>query len=266
MTYLGGWGMEGLLASRQPVLTGVVNGIDEDDWDPATDAHLAANYTAATLKEGKAANKAALQRELGLPVDPDVPLLAFIGRLDVQKGADLLLEAAPRLLEQHGPVQLVCLGSGTPDLEAGLRWLEATYPDQARGWVGFNVPLSHKLTAAADILLMPSRFEPCGLNQLYAMRYGAAPVAHRTGGLRDTVIDFDPFASPPAGTGWTFDRFEAGALVHAAGLALATLRKHPEDFAALQRRGMARDSSWGGAAREYERVFDWAHVDPPYCR
>jgi starch synthase len=112
---------------------------------------------------------------------------------------------------------------------------------------------------------MPSRFEPCGLNQLYAMRYGAAPVAHRTGGLRDTVIDFDPFASPQAGTGWTFDRFDHHSLAYAAGLAIDTYRSHKADFVGVQRRGMARDSSWRGAAREYERVFDWAHADGPYC-
>ncbi|GBF98815.1 soluble starch synthase chloroplastic [Raphidocelis subcapitata] len=263
-TYLGGWGLEGLLGARQPVLSGIVNGIDEDEWDPSTDVHLARNYSLADFKAGKAANKAALQKELGLPVDPDVPLLCFIGRLDFQKGADLVLQVAPWLMSQG--VQLICLGTGTPDLESGLRWLESSFPEQARGWVGFNVAMSHKMTAAADVLLMPSRFEPCGLNQLYAMRYGAVPVAHKTGGLRDTVIDFDPFAQPPVGTGWTFSNFEAGGLMHAIGTALTTLKKHPGDFEGIQRRGMARDSSWNGAAREYEQVFDWMHMDPPYCR
>ncbi|KAI8464053.1 MAG: hypothetical protein J3K34DRAFT_441759 [Monoraphidium minutum] len=263
-TYLGGWGMEGLLGDRHSVLTGIVNGIDMEEWNPATDPDLAANYSIADFKAGKAANKAALQKELGLPVDPDIPMLAFIGRLDFQKGADLVLQAAPWLMSQG--VQLVCLGTGTPDLEAGLRWLEATYPDQARGWVGFNVAMSHKMTAAADILLMPSRFEPCGLNQLYAMRYGAVPVAHKTGGLGDTVIDFDPFKKPPVGTGWTFSNFETGGLMHAAGLALSTMKKHPEDFEGIQRRGMERDSSWNASAREYEQIFDWAAMDAPWCK
>lgn len=263
-TYLGGWGLEGLLGARRPVLSGIVNGIDLEEWDPSTDKHLARNYSLSDFKAGKAANKAALQKELGLPVDPDVPLLCFIGRLDFQKGADLMLQVAPWLMSQG--VQLICLGTGTPDLEAGLRWLEASFPQQARGWVGFNVAMSHKMTAAADLLLMPSRFEPCGLNQLYAMRYGAVPVAHKTGGLRDTVIDFDPFAQPPVGTGWTFSNFESGGLMHAIGTALTTMKKHPGDFEGIQRRGMARDSSWNGAARDYEEVFDWMHMDPPYCR
>jgi len=267
-TWLGGWGLEGLLAARSPVLSGIVNGIEEAEWDPATDKDIARNYTAATLREGKAANKLALQRELGLPEDPDAPLLAFIGRLDYQKGADLILQAAPRILqEQGGRAQLVCLGSGTADLEGGLRWLEAAYPTQARGWVGFNVALSHRITAAADMLLMPSRFEPCGLNQLYAMAYGTVPIAHKTGGLADTVVDFDPFADGgPKGTGWTFSPCDAQGLAAAAGNALRTYGEHREEWEGIARRGMARDSSWEQAAVTYEQVFEWALVDPPYAR
>jgi starch synthase len=264
-TWLGGWGLEGLLAARSPVLTGIVNGIEESEWDPATDRDIAKNYTEATLKEGKKANKLALQRELGLPEDPDVPLLAFIGRLDYQKGADLILQAAPGIMQQG--CQLVCLGSGTADLEGGLRWLEAAYPTQARGWVGFNVALSHRITAAADMLLMPSRFEPCGLNQLYAMRYGTVPIAHKTGGLADTVVDFDPFAEGgPKGTGWTFSPCDAGGLISACSNALTTYRDHPKEFEAIALRGMARDSSWEQAATAYEQVFEWALIDPPYAR
>ena len=264
-TWLGGWGLEGLLAARSPVLTGIVNGIEEVEWDPAVDRDIAQNYSEASLREGKAANKRALQRELGLPEDPDAPLLAFIGRLDYQKGADLILQAAPWIMQQG--CQLVCLGSGAADLEGGLRWLEAAYPNQARGWVGFNVALSHRITAAADMLLMPSRFEPCGLNQLYAMRYGTVPIAHKTGGLADTVVDFDPFAEGgPQGTGWTFSPCDAGGLVAACGNALATYREHRAEFDAIALRGMARDSSWEQAATAYEQVFEWALIDPPYAR
>jgi starch synthase len=234
------------------VLSGIVNGIEESEWDPSTDRDIARNYSASTLREGKAANKLALQRELGLPEDPDAPLLAFIGRLDYQKGADLILQAAPWIMQQKG-AQLVCLGSGTPDLEGGLRWLEAAYPNQARGWVGFNVALSHRITAAADMLLMPSRFEPCGLNQLYAMAYG--------------TVDFDPFAAGgPKGTGWTFSPCDAGALTAALGNALRTYREHRAEFDGIALRGMARDSSWEQAATQYEQVFEWALVDPPYAR
>ncbi|PNW83927.1 hypothetical protein CHLRE_04g215150v5 [Chlamydomonas reinhardtii] len=262
-TYLGGWGMEGIIAARDPVLNGIVNGIDTDEWNPSIDPHLPATYDATNFVEGKAKCKMELQRELGLPVNEHIPLVAFIGRLDPQKGADILLEAAPALL-RHNNVQLVCLGSGNKDLEDGLRWLEAEFKDRARGWVGFNVPFSHKLTAAADILLMPSRFEPCGLNQLYAMRYGAVPVAHKTGGLRDTVLDFNPWAQE--GTGWTYTSCDAQGLLHAVGVALLTYNNHKEDFRKLQLRGMAREASWDGAAQQYEQIIDWAFMDPPYCR
>ncbi|KAG2432682.1 hypothetical protein HYH02_006667 [Chlamydomonas schloesseri] len=262
-TYLGGWGMEGIIASRNPVLNGIVNGIDTDEWNPATDPHLAATYDTTNFVEGKAKCKMELQRELGLPVNEHIPLIAFIGRLDPQKGADILLQAAPNLL-RYNNVQLVCLGSGNKDLEDGLRWLEGEFRDRARGWVGFNVPFSHKLTAAADILLMPSRFEPCGLNQLYAMRYGAVPVAHKTGGLRDTVLDFNPWAQE--GTGWTYTSCDAQGLLHAVGMALLTYNNHKDDFRKLQLRGMKREASWDGAAQQYEQIIDWSFMDPPYCR
>lgn len=149
-------------------------------------------------------------------------------------------------------------------MQNGLRWLEAAYPQQARGWVGFNVAMSHKFTAAADILLMPSRFEPCGLNQLYAMRYGTVPVAHKTGGLKDTVLDFNPWTNN--GTGWTFESCDAQGLMSTLGLALTTFREHPEDFKGIQIRGMTRDSSWDQAALQYEQVFEWALMDQPYCK
>ena len=223
----GGWGLEGLLASRAYALNGVLNGIDTVVWSPATDKHIVRRYTASTLREGKAANKAALQKELGLPVRPDVPLLGFIGRLDYQKGADLVLEAS-HWLADHG-AQLVCLGTGDADLEAGMRWLETAFPDQARGWVGFDVPFSHRVTAAADILLMPSRFEPCGLNQLYAMAYGTVPVAHSTGGLRDTVVPYDP-AAEDGTTGWTFSPCTTPAFIGALGHALLTYKEYPDAF------------------------------------
>ncbi|GLI71524.1 hypothetical protein VaNZ11_016750 [Volvox africanus] len=262
-TYLGGWGMEGIIASRSPVLNGVVNGIDTDEWNPATDPHLPAKYDTTNFVEGKSKCKMELQRELGLPVNEHIPLIAFIGRLDPQKGADILLEAAPSLL-RHNNVQLVCLGSGNKDLEDGLRWLEGSFRDRARGWVGFNVPLSHRLTAAADILLMPSRFEPCGLNQLYAMRYGTVPVAHKTGGLRDTVIDFNPWNQ--SGTGWTYTSCDAQGLLHAIGLSLLTYHNHRDDFRKLQLRGMNREASWDQAAQEYEQIISWSVIDAPYCR
>lgn len=258
----GGWGMEGMLTSRSYALNGVLNGVDLVEWDPDNDPHIYQNFNESNFAEGKKVNKAGLQKEMGLPERPEVPIIGFIGRLDYQKGADLVLGAAHWLLNQD--VQIICLGTGDKHLEAGMRWLESAYPDKARGWVGFNVPMSHKITAACDLLLMPSRFEPCGLNQLYAMRYGTVPVAHATGGLRDTVLPFNPWEV--TGTGWTFSPCTVDAFTATLGQALDTYRNHTDSFTDLQSRGMVRDSSWDKAAQEYEQIFEWAKVDAPYCQ
>jgi starch synthase len=192
----------------------------------------------------------ALQKELGLKVDPDIPLFGFIGRLDYQKGVDLIRDSHGWLMGQG--VQLVMLGSGRADLENDLRSMEASHNQQTRSWVGFSVKMAHRITAGADILLMPSRFEPCGLNQLYAMAYGTVPVVHAVGGLRDTVTPFNPFEQ--TGTGWTFERAEAEHMRGACTNALETYRKYRPDFVKLQRRGMAQDLSWDHAAQIYEEV------------
>ncbi|CAF2373374.1 unnamed protein product [Brassica napus] len=204
-----------------------------------------------TLHIGKPQCKAALQREVGLLVRPDVPLIGFIERLDHQKGVDLITVAVPWMMSQD--VQLVMLGSGRPDLEEVLRRMEYQYRDKARGWVGFSVRTAHRITAGADVLLMPSRFEPCGLNQLYAMKYGTVPVVHAVGGLRDTVQQFDPYSE--TGLGWTFDSAEAGKLIHALGNCLLTYREYKESWEGLLRRGMAQDLSWDNAAENYEEVL-----------
>jgi len=254
----GGFGLDGIVGHRWYHLNGILNGIDEDDWSPENDVHLEHNYSASDLS-GKAEMKLAVQRELGLREDPNIPLLAFIGRLDPQKGADMLLEAVPWIVSEGA--QLVMLGSGKQDLEDGLKWAEGAYRDNVRGWVGFNVPFSHRLTAAADILIMPSRFEPCGLNQMYAMRYGTVPIAHATGGLRDTVITFNPYENE--GTGWAFSPATTDALIDSIGKALFTYREHPECWKSLMVRGMTRDCSWDSAASAYEEIFGWSKQDPP---
>ncbi|KAK9682372.1 hypothetical protein RND81_10G069200 [Saponaria officinalis] len=254
-TQEGGWGLHGIINENDWKLRGIVNGIDSKEWSPQFDVHLNTdgytNYSLDTLKPGKAQCKTALQRELGLPVRDDVALIGFIGRLDPQKGVDLIGEAIPWLMDQN--VQLVMLGTGRPDLEQMLQHFEAQYHDRIRGWVGFSVKMSHRITAGADILLMPSRFEPCGLNQLYAMNYGTIPVVHAVGGLRDTVQPFDPYNN--TGLGWTFDRAEANRLIHALGNCLLTFRDYKESWFGLQRRGMTQDLSWDHAAQIYEEVL-----------
>lgn len=251
----GGWGLHGIINENDWKIKGIVNGIDTKDWNPQIDIHLKSdgytNYSLDTLQTGKPQCKAALQKELGLPVRDDVPLIGFIGRLDHQKGVDLIAEAVPWIVDQDA--QLVMLGTGRPDLEQMLRQIESQHHDKIRGWVGFSVKTAHRITAGADILLMPSRFEPCGLNQLYAMSYGTIPVVHAVGGLRDTVEPFNPYEE--SGVGWTFDRAESSQLIHALGNCFLTYRQYKVSWEGLQRRGMTRDLSWDNAAENYEEVL-----------
>ena len=177
-------GMAGLLRHRSEQLSGILNGIDTTLWNPATDPHLEQTYSARHL-EGKAANKAALQAELGLEQRTDLPLLAVVSRLTEQKGLDLLLEVAPQILKL--PAQLVVLGNGGHALEHGYTALAHKHKNRCAVTIGFNEALAHRIEASADIFLMPSRFEPCGLNQMYSLRYGTPPVVRATGGLADTV-------------------------------------------------------------------------------
>ncbi|CAM6102451.1 unnamed protein product [Calypogeia fissa] len=260
----GGWGLDGLLRSRNAVINGITNGVDIDEWNPAADKYLPSQYSIDDLA-GKAECKAALQKELGFAVRPEVPLIGFIGRLDYQKGPDLIQAGLPELMTDD--VQVVMLGSGDPDYETWMAWAESAYPEKFRGWVGFSVPVAHRITAGCDILLMPSRFEPCGLNQLYAMRYGTVPVAHCTGGLRDTIESFNPVANAGngGGTGWTFSPLSKDAMMGAMWTAIGTYRNEKEHWAGIMNRGMSQDYSWDRAALQYEQVFGWAMIDPPYA-
>ncbi|KAM3401862.1 hypothetical protein ACQJBY_006068 [Aegilops geniculata] len=251
----GGWGLHGIINESDWKFQGIVNGIDTTDWNPRCDVHLKSdgysNYSLETVETGKAQCKAALQKELGLPVRGDVPVIAFIGRLDNQKGVDLIAEAMPWIAGQD--VHVILLGTGRQDLEDTLRRLESQHYDRVRGWVGFSVRLAHRMTAGADILLMPSRFEPCGLNQLYAMMYGTVPVVHAVGGLRDTVQHYNPYEE--AGLGWTFENAEANRMIDALGHCLNTYRNYKSSWEGLRRRGMMQDLSWDTAAKRYEEVL-----------
>ena len=256
-----GCGLEGVLRARGKALDGILNGIDASEWSPLTDAHLPATYGAEALGDlkedgapgprpqgGKALCKTALQRELGLPVRASVPVVGFIGRLTGQKGIDLLVEVGG-WLASTGAAQLVLLGTGEARYEAALRKLGQRWPDRVSARLAFDVGLSHRITAGSDLLLMPSRFEPCGLNQLYALAYGTVPVVHATGGLADTVHTFDP--STDTGTGWAFTEPTAAAFRQALGLALKTWHQHPATFRRIAARGMAADHGWSRSAQSY---------------
>jgi len=256
-----GCGLEGVLRARKDALDGILNGIDGSEWSPRTDGHLPANYgldALGCLTEdgspgplvggGKHLCKAALQRELGLPVRAGVPLVGFIGRLTGQKGIDLLAEVGD-WLANTGAAQLVLLGTGERRYEEALRRLARRWPRRVHARLAFDVGLSHRITAGSDILLMPSRFEPCGLNQLYALAYGTVPVVHATGGLADTVHTFDP--TTDTGTGWAFTEPTAASFRQALGFALKTWHQHPATFRRIAARGMSADHGWTTSARRY---------------
>ncbi|MGQ0749506.1 MAG: glycogen synthase GlgA [Betaproteobacteria bacterium] len=248
-----GAGMHDILRHRSPALTGIQNGIDTGEWDPAADSCLPAHYTAGTLTR-KADVKRALASRLGLTeISPDVPLLGFVGRLTHQKGADLLVAAAPDLLAMD--VRMVVLGTGTREQEDALRALADRYPGMVSVTLGFDEPLAHLIEGGADLFIMPSRFEPCGLNQMYSQRYGTPPVAHATGGLVDTIADCtEETLRARTATGFLFREPSARALIAAVERALAVYRV-PDRWRSLQRSGMARDFSWTRPARQYAALY-----------
>ncbi len=244
-----GCGLEGLLHQRQGDLTGILNGIDPE-WHPRQDPLIPHPYDRSNLAP-KAANKAALQQQLGLTPEPQAMLVGMVTRLTHQKGIDLVLERLEQWM-QH-PVQWVILGSGDGATEQRLRALSGRFPGRLSVTLAFSEPLAHLIIAGSDVLLMPSRFEPCGLTQLYAMAYGTLPLVHRTGGLADTVLD-EADKAQPAATGFCFDEPSADAL---AGTFLRALEcfTQPERWRALQLNGMSRDSSWDHAAQEYLSIY-----------
>ena len=243
----GGHGLDGVLRARADRLAGILNGIDTESWNPRIDPELIANFEAATLPR-RARNKTELQREAGLENDPRMPLLAVVSRLVKEKGYDFAAPAIRRWLDRGG--QFVLLGTGDPALEHEYAQFELRYPHRASVRLRFDARYARRIYGGADAILLPSRYEPCGLAQMIAMRYGCVPVARRTGGLADTVTD----AGDPGGTGLMFDEFHAWALWDALDRALKVYA-HPAKWAELQRNGMARDFSWSRSAAEYAAVY-----------
>ena len=247
-----GCGFEGLLASRADRLTGIINGIDEDAWNPQRDPDLAAHYSVQDLA-GKAKNKAALQQRFGLQMEPKAPLLAMVSRLTWQKGVDTLIAAAPTWLESGA--QMAIIGSGDSGLEAALSRLSQTFPGRMGFVQGYDESLAHLLEAGADMYLMPSRFEPCGLNQLYSMRYGTPPIVRRTGGLADTVVNADDAnLKAKTATGFVFSGDADDTLIGATNRALE-LYPNVRAWRQVMRTGMRSDFSWHGPGKAYQRLY-----------
>jgi starch synthase len=253
-----GEGLDGVLRLRAPDLHGILNGVDYTIWDPAGDPAIAATYDRRD-RSGKVRCKAALQREMGLEVRGDAPLLGVISRLATQKGIDLVVEVAAELLTTSD-VQVVVLGSGDPVLEGALLRLREQAPRRIALRLGFDDALAHRIEAGADMFLMPSRYEPCGLSQLYSLRYGTVPVVHATGGLADTVQDYDP--TRDTGTGFTFAPLRRELFLTAIRRALTTWRD-PARWRGIVDRGMAADFSWDAAATRYRALYETLLARPP---
>ena len=247
-----GCGLDGLLRRREYELTGILNGVDYGEWNTTANPALPHAFDADHL-EGKASNKIDLQAELGLQPRPDLPLFANITRLTDQKGADLQLAALQELLAAGVPLQFALLGSGHPGLESDYQSLAAQHPGQVAVTIGFDAALAHRMEAAADFFLMPSRFEPCGLNQLYSLRYGTLPVVRATGGLQDSVID--PRENLERATGIKFHDPSAPALANAIRKALS-LYPNTDLLRHFRRNGMRSDFSWEKQSREYVELYE----------
>jgi starch synthase len=248
----GGMGLAGLLRGRADVLSGILNGIDTSVWNPASDPALASPFGTGDLAS-REPNKAALQQRLGMAPAREALLFGVVSRLSWQKGCDLLLEAVPAIVASGG--QLALLGSGDRSLEAAFSDAAAAHPGSVACVTGYDEALAHQIQAGCDALLVPSRFEPCGLTQLCALRYGAVPVVSRVGGLADTVIDASPMAlAAGAATGVQFAPVTSGALEHAIRRSFALYRT-PERWRSLQAAGMATDVSWAAPARAYADLY-----------
>ena len=250
MTTEFGCGLDQILRIESGKLSGIVNGIDTDLYNPETDPLLDYHFNKSDLS-GKAQNKAKLQEKLGLPVRPDVPMIGIVSRLTRQKGFDVVVEGLHRMLQED--VQIVLLGTGDPGFEEAFSWFGQVFPDKLSANITFDVKLAQEIYAASDIFLMPSRFEPCGLSQMMAMRYGTLPLVHEVGGLRDTVQPFNPIEG--TGTGFSFDNLTSYWLNWALQTALDVYYNHPDVWKKLQVQAMECDFSWDTACQSYLDLY-----------
>lgn len=246
-----GMGMNGQLRAKGDAYAGILNGVDYADWDPATDKHLPANYSPDDLA-GKAACKKALQEMFGLEVNPDIPLVGVVSRFADQKGLDLFYAAIHQAL-QNMKVQFVVLGSGDKTLEGYYMALPGQYPGRVGTFIGYDNPKAHLIEAGSDFFAMPSRFEPCGLNQMYSLKYGTLPIVRATGGLADTVVQYDETSGE--GTGFKYTDNTPNAIANVMGWAVSTYYDRKEHLAAMVDRAMQQDFSWIQSAHQYENLY-----------
>jgi starch synthase len=252
-----GWGLDEVLFQRHPRISGIPNGLDWDAWNPETDSDIVARYTAAEAPAAKVRNRTALRQEFGLTDDSEMPLMGIVSRLVDQKGLDLIAEIAAELRDM--PLQLIVLGTGQPRYEQLFSELAGS-TGNIRARIGFDAALSHRIYAGADFFLMPSAFEPGGLGQLIALRYGTLPIVHATGGLADTVTDLN--ANPDTGNGVSFTPYTASALLDALHRALR-LYAQRDRWPTLVERAMAYDSRWSASARAYSQLYQRVLRLPP---
>jgi starch synthase len=253
---IGGMGLAPYLVDRGDRVYGILNGVDSTVWNPATDKYLPERFSVDNMA-GKAACKKALQERFGLEVNPKIPLFAIVSRFAPQKGFDLIRGALPQALRDM-IMQVVVLGTGDPFTENFFRWLHEAFPRSANAHIGFSPELSHLIEAGSDFFIMPSIYEPCGLNQMYSSLYGALPIVRATGGLDDTVENYNEHVG--TGTGFKFWEISGRALFYTIGWAVSTWYDRPHHYAAMQRQGMLQDFTWESSARQYEEVYARAIV------
>lgn len=248
-----GFGFEGILNARAMDLVGILNGIDTVEWNPTTDTHLIKPYS-AEKRTGKKQVKKALQKTLGLQIDAHAPLLGIVSRLTHQKGLDLLLPNIAKLIEAG--CQFAILGSGEADLESEFKTISMLYPKQCSVTIGYNEPLSHQMMAGSDMFVMPSRFEPCGLNQLYGLAYGTPPIVSNTGGLADSIVDAsETNIDIKRANGFVLKHISADGLYKTIQRALIMYQTSPKDWAKLMKTGMQQPLSWEKSALEYYVLY-----------
>jgi starch synthase len=254
-----GYGLEGLLSHRTDHFSGIINGIDYQEWDPSSDSRIPHDYdhTSFQLKQ---LNKKALQAHFNLPKKPDAPLFGYIGRLVGQKGVDLILDVIPGIIDRGG--QVILLGSGEANLELAMKKVHKKHPEQTGLYIGYNEDLAHQVEAGCDAFLMPSRFEPCGLNQIYSLRYGTVPIVRHTGGLADTVVDVTPESlADGSATGFHFKEATSTALWGAVERALDFYQHSQAHWQRLAITGMQQDLSWASSAEHYQHLYLKALAD-----